>query len=152
VELLVGFMLLSIVWVMVSNVFMSQVKAVETITREMDAETSVRHTMIVLEKQIQSSDRIVVQSGRVYLQDLETSMYMNYYTLEGIYLYKNKVREDLTSIGLGAKSQMAYNIFGFQLNLHSSGGVEVKLESRVEDQVYAMSKIIQPTCPVYVFE
>lgn len=148
IELLVGMLLLSLAWSMAIGILGNQFKMVHGLTNQMDVETTVRHTMILLERQLEQSDRIIVENGTLYLRDLENPAYLNYYSLEGIYLHKNKVYENLRSIGLGSKSQMAYPITTFQMEPQKNGTVLITVESSFEEQVYRLSKVVTPAAPV----
>lgn len=151
IEILIGILLISLAWLLVVGILGNQISALQTLTRKMDVETNVRHTMIILEKQIENSDCIIYQDNRIYLRDLESSAYLDYYNMEGINLYKNKVYDNLKSIGLGAKSQIASNITFFSFEpVGSNGAIELTIESMWGEQVYRISKVLAPTCPIYV--
>ncbi|QSX08648.1 prepilin-type N-terminal cleavage/methylation domain-containing protein [Alkalibacter rhizosphaerae] len=152
IELLIGMLLLSLAWSMAMGILGNQLKTVRALTNRMDVETNVRHTMILLERQLEQSDRIIVENGTMYLRDLENPVYLNYYSLEGIYLHKNKVYENLRSIGLGSKSQMAYPITSFQMEAQEDGTVLLTVESTFEEQVYRLTKVVTPASPVVTLE
>jgi hypothetical protein len=81
-----------------------------------------RSIHLQFQKQILQSEKIIMreESSRVYLQDMETPSYYNYYSFTsatGI-LYRNKVyATTLGTIGSGAKNQYADNLTSFSLSL-----------------------------------
>lgn len=149
VELVVGLLLLSLAWTVTVGILGNIFRSTETLTSQMEVESNIRHLVLILEKQIKHSDRIVFAQDKVYLRDLESPTYLNYYSLEGTNLYKNKVYDTLKSIGLGGKSQTTANLTAFQLVPSGDGQVTLSVKGTWMGQVFGISKTIHVTCPVY---
>ncbi|KNZ41430.1 prepilin-type N-terminal cleavage/methylation domain-containing protein [Acetobacterium bakii] len=88
-----------------------------------------RFLNLYFQKQILESRRIIVKSDRLYLQDLETPNYYNYYIMSNGMIKRYKVYEtNLSTIGTGASSQLADNIKNFSISLDPAAAAVIILK------------------------
>lgn len=78
-----------------------------------DDAAQFRRTSVYIQKDLDKSDVVYFVDGKVYLRDMETPSYLNYFRLEGTNLYRFKTRNDGTDFALGQKSQMAVTVTDF---------------------------------------
>lgn len=89
-----------------------------------------KRAYLFIQKQLAKSQKIFVKDGRVYLQDMETPDYCDFYTLEGgAMVYRNKVHKDtLKPIEKGGKSQLIHRVTRFELRLEEMDTLQMTLE------------------------
>lgn len=124
----------------------------EQINRDMDGSSGIRYPMTILEKQIANSDHIYFMNGVMYLKDLESSSFYNYYSLGTGMLYKNKTDSKLSSIGLGSLSQFASNITEFKACLLDNHTIQISLSCQIDGKVYSSEKAVRAKSKIYVLD
>ncbi|RBP46675.1 PilW family protein [Garciella nitratireducens] len=122
IELIVVMALIGIIFPVVVSMFFIGIRSYKTSEDQLESHHNARWTFMYIERQIKSSEKIYIKNDIknnwtiLYLQDMETPQYYNYYFLNketGI-LMKYKVDQNLKSIGLGSTSQLASNIKNFE--------------------------------------
>lgn len=101
---------------------------------------NLRFFSTILERQINQCPAIYIVNNRIYLKDLETPEYYNYYTLKNGIIVKTKTNSQLLPIGLGETSQIAGDIEDFTLTYGEQG---FYLYLSTEDKKYELSKEIR---------
>jgi len=105
-----------------------------------------RFLNLYFQKQILESERIILKSGRLYLQDLETHSYYNYYGMTNGIIKRHKVyAANLTTIGSGESSQLADNIMNFSIALDpaTDNAIIIKYTLAYEGGTYERETTIQ---------
>lgn len=118
-ELILTLILLSAVMAVCALLFSSFVKFAKIIRPESNAE-KFQTVHLMLEKQIADSPQIIILKNNIYVQDLETSEYLNCYTLSGKLLMRHKVRKTNFSSIKGGTSQFMDGVTAFHLILIDS--------------------------------
>ncbi len=104
---------------------------------------SERYLNLYFQKQILCSEKIYLKNGRIYLQDLESSEYYNYYLYSSGFLRRYKVSQyGLKLIGSGENSQFADNIQSFSLTLGADREIILKYSLVIDGVVYFRETII----------
>lgn len=119
---------------------------------QIEVGTSIRYPYIFLEKQIKSSDEIIVKDGIVYLQDLESpDSYYNYYELKNNLIYRYKVNPTtLIPISLGGISQFAINIQSFSLVYNHDNILSLNIIAQKQGDSVDMKTDIRVGCPIII--
>lgn len=123
VELLIVLALLGIILGVVGSMFITGIRSFNTADDQVESYSSGRMAFLNLERQIKRSEEILIKDGTVYIQDMDTLNYYNYYTLNNHtkMIMKHKVdKANLNSIGEGSTSQFAANISDFELIINDS--------------------------------
>lgn len=128
VELMISLFLMTLVIGTLFQHFYFQYNSYENLYKDIATMEKLRFLSIQLEKQISNTPRIYVVNGTVYLRDVETPEYYNYYTLTNKILYKTKTYSNLKDIGLGSKSQMANKVDSFFMTYMGSNIIELTIE------------------------
>jgi prepilin-type N-terminal cleavage/methylation domain-containing protein len=76
-----------------------------------------RHVHLFIEKTIRSADTIVIDGHNVYVQDMETPLYYDLYTLrqETHILYRDKYYNSFVPLDNGSRSQLDAEVVDFEL-------------------------------------
>lgn len=128
IELIVSLLLMTLILGTVFHYFYFQYNTYENLYSDIASMEKLRFLSIQLEKQICNTPRIYVVGVTVYLKDIETPEYYNYYTLANKILYKTKTNSDLKDIGLGSKSQIANKIDTFFMTYIDSKTIQLTIE------------------------
>ncbi|WP_303861089.1 PilW family protein [Alkalibaculum bacchi] len=128
IELIISLFLMTLILGAVFHHFYFQYSSYENLYGDITSMEKLRFLSIQLEKQICNTPRIYVVEGTVYLRDIETPEYYNYYTLTNKILYKTKTHSDLKDIGLGSKSQIANKIENFFITYIDSKTIQLTIE------------------------
>lgn len=112
-----------------------------------------RYLNLYFQKQILESERIILKSNRVYLQDLESpDKYYNYYQYSNGLLKRYKVYEkSFNSIGSGGTSQFADNIEFFSLSLGGNDAVVLEYILSIDGKTFQRETTIQHGKTVEIF-
>ncbi len=129
VELLISLLLMTLLLGAVFRQFYFQYNGYENLYGDITSMEKIRFLSIQLEKQICNTPKIYVVDGIVYVKDLETPEYYNYYTLANKMLYKIKTDSDLKDIGLGSRAQMANKIDVFFMTYIDSKNIQLTIEA-----------------------
>lgn len=151
IELIIGIALMGIIFPVVGSMFFTGIRSYRTSEDQLESYYNARWAFMYIERQIKGSQQIYIKNDTknnftiVYLQDMETPQYYNYYFLNKNtrILMRHKVNQELKSIGLGSTSQLAVNIENFELALNNDhsllrlhiisevNGKELDLESNI---------------------
>ncbi|NTW72386.1 MAG: hypothetical protein HGA49_09110 [Eubacteriaceae bacterium] len=152
IESVISVFLTVIAMTILIQVMQGQLFSFEQINRDMDGMNGIRYPMTILEKQIANSDNIYFMNGVMYLKDLESPSFYNYYSLGTGMLYKNKTDAKLATIGLGSLSQFASNITGFKAFLIDNRTIQISLSSQIDGKAYSAVKEIRAKSKIYVID
>ena len=139
VELIISLAVIGIIAVLCLNVAAFSAMASKNMKTDINQDLTRRRIVSHLQKQIEMSDSIRIHNGAVYLRDMESRGYYNYYSLNNDVLMRHKTKSDLSSIGPGSTSQLADGLtrFDFQaemLDNHPTG--KLTLTIRFKDETY----------------
>ncbi|MBC3797840.1 prepilin-type N-terminal cleavage/methylation domain-containing protein [Acetobacterium tundrae] len=138
IEVITALMVISLVLVML----LSGLIFVNSIDQKAETNQKVsyneRYLNLYFQKQVLESERIIVKSGRVYLQDLESpDLYYNYYQFRNGFLRRYKVyKGSLNSIGSGGNSQFTDNIQEFSLSLGPNNEIVLEYTLSVDGESF----------------
>ncbi|MBQ3334451.1 MAG: prepilin-type N-terminal cleavage/methylation domain-containing protein [Eubacteriaceae bacterium] len=137
VELIISLAMVAMIAVLCLNVAAFSSMAARTMRTDITQGLTQRRVIIHLQKQIEMSNSIRIYNGVVYLRDMESQGYYNFYTLNNGVLMRHKTKSDLSSIGPGSTSQLADGLtrFDFQAEVndnHPTG--KLTLTMRFKDE------------------
>ncbi len=116
IELIIVIALIGLIGIVVGSMFFTGIRSFNTADEQVASYSSGRLAYLNLERQMKRSEEIFIKDDKVYIQDLETPQYYNYYILVGSQIKKYKVNKgDLEHIESGYASQFAENIKEFEL-------------------------------------
>ena len=138
VELIISLAMIALIVVLCLNVAAFSALASKNMKTEINQDLTRRRIVTHFQKQIEMSDTIRIHNGIIYLQDMESNGYYNYYTLNNGTLMRHKTNPDLTSIGLGSTSQFAIDLTRFDFNAEvvnhqPTGKITLTLQFKGED-------------------
>ena len=129
IELIISLFLMTLILGLVFHYFFFQYNSYENLYGDITSAEKLRFLSIQLEKQICNTPRIYIVGDTVYLKDIETPEYYNYYTLTNKILYKTKTHSDLKDIGLGSKSQIANKMDTFFMTYLNNKTIRLTIEA-----------------------
>ena len=137
VELIISLAMVAMIAVLCLNVAAFSSMTTKTMRTDISQSLTQKRIIIHLQKQIEMSDSIRIHNGAVYLRDMESRGYYNYYSLNNDVLMRHKTKSDLSSIGPGSTSQLADGLtrFDFQAEVndnHPTG--KLTLTMRFKDE------------------
>ena len=115
IELIISLAMIALIAVLCLNTAAFSALIAKNTQRDINQDLTQRRIVTHLQKQIEMSDTIRIHGTTVYLQDMESKGYYNYYTLKNGMLMRHKTNPDLSSIGFGNSSQLADGLTMFQL-------------------------------------
>ncbi len=136
IEVITALMVISLVLVML----LSGLIFVNSIDQKAETNQKVsyneRYLNLYFQKQVLESERIIVKSDRIYLQDLENpDLYYNYYQFRNGFLRRYKVyKGSLNSIGSGGNSQFTDNVQAFSLSLGPNNEIVLEYTLSVDGE------------------
>lgn len=130
VEMLTAIFITSMVLGLLVTSLQFSCRMTEGISRKTISGQESKRAYLFIQKQLAKSQKIFVQNGRVFLQDMETPAYYDFYTLEGgAMVYRNKVDKiTLKPINAGGKSQLIHRVTRFELSLEGTDTLQMTLE------------------------
>ncbi|HHT51119.1 MAG TPA: prepilin-type N-terminal cleavage/methylation domain-containing protein [Eubacteriaceae bacterium] len=145
VELIIVLALIGIVLTVAGSMFVVGISSFNTADEQVESYSSGRMAFLNIERQIKRSEEIYIKDNVVYIQDIESPLYYNYYTLEGSQIKKFKVDKDsLEHLPSGYKSQFAENILDFQLKkVDSEDILQLRIEAVKEGKKIELSSHIR---------
>lgn len=133
VELLVVIAIMGFIGMILCSMFIVSIDSYYTSEDQIDSYSNARWAFMIIERQIKSSEEIFIKNDVIYMQDIETSKFYNYYTLENKRIVKNKVNKDtLRPITYGSKSQLADNINLLEISQITDKLFFLKIRSNIE--------------------
>ena len=142
IELIISFSLILIIISGLFSYFFFQYGTYERLYRELSSLEKLRFFTTHLEKQIGETSMIYMVNDRIYLKDLESPEYYNYYNLTGNMLYKIKTDCHLKDIGQGGKSQMVNQVDTFSLSYTENKTIRVIMVILIEGKMVRSQKDI----------
>lgn len=133
VELIIVIALIGIVASVVASMFFTGIRSYQTAEDQLESYYNARWVFMYIERQIKHSEEVYMKDNIIYLQDIETPGYYNYYYLRGTgIIERHKVSSDtLYGIGRGETSQFASNIRKFQLTKAGDRLLHLHITSKV---------------------
>ncbi|MPW25126.1 prepilin-type N-terminal cleavage/methylation domain-containing protein [Alkalibaculum sp. M08DMB] len=142
VELIISLALLIIVLTTLLFTFKFQYDTYDKLYTDTYNAENLRYLSITLERQIRATPIIFIVNDRIYLKDLESPEYFNYYSLNNSILFKTKTDKALNSIGQGSTSQIAADIDFFAL-YYTEGNIIICLETNYNKKNYEIVKVVR---------
>lgn len=149
-ELIIVIALMGIIVSVVFSMFFTGIRSYETIDAQVESYYDGRWTFMYIERQIKSSEEVYIKDNIVYLQDMDTPEYYNYYYLRetGI-LERHKVHVDtLDGIGRGETSQLANNIKSFELKKTGDTLLQLRIVSEVKGKNIQLESYVGRGIPI----
>lgn len=140
IEVLISMAFIVIILSLLLSTFQFQYDTYENLYDATSGVDNLRFLSSTIETQIRATPTIYVLNNCVYLKDLETPEYLNYYTLSNGMVFKTKVDKYLDSIGLGSTSQISEKLDAFILTCTDNGKVKLVLTSTVSGKTYQVVK------------
>lgn len=136
VEMLIVIALIGIIASIIASMFFTGIRSYQSSEDQLESYYSARWVFMYIERQIKSSEKVYTKGDTIYLQDMETPEYYNYYYLRGTgIMERHKVSSDtLNGIGRGETSQFAGNIRNFELTKRSDRLLHLYITSEVNSK------------------
>src|SRR5690554_298649 len=94
IELIIVIALIGLIGSVVGSLFLTGIRSFNTADEQVESYSSGRLAYLNLERQIKRSEEIFIKDDKVYIQDLETPEYYNYYIIAGTQIKKYKVNKN----------------------------------------------------------
>lgn len=143
IELIISMSLILMILTMVLFTFKFQNDTYNKLYESTYNRENLRFLSIILETQVRATPKMYILNDQIYLKDLESPQYYNYYTLNNRMVMKTKTDKYLDSIGLGSTSQIAGDIDEFSLNYTDQGNLRLYLSTTYQDKKYVVEKEIK---------